>query len=120
MEKYRIVFEEDSKGKAVSYFHVERSEAHRIAQILTILPKLKQWTPLHKICAQIESKRLSTESTLLKMAGAKRIDFLRYGHRQIVARSPILSIRKELYNQRNNKNNIRFLRPMINVKSAQC
>jgi len=114
MAKPRIVFRESADGRAISYFHVERLEAVRIKKILALLPKLKERTDLQKLQRKIGSQRLPTESTLIKLAGAKKIDVLQNGSRVILATAPIIRITKEEYNPQNNRiKNSPPLRPKI-------
>ena len=120
MAKIRLVYKEDKQGKAISYFHVERSEAHRIAQILKILPELKGWTPLQKIASRINADRISTESTIFKLLNVSKVDVKIFGHIKVLAKHPLIDIRKDEFNPRNNQSNTRFLRPRISIRMAHC
>jgi len=120
MAKIRLVYRESNQGKALSYFHVERSEAHRVAQILKILPELKTWTPLRKIASRIKADRISTESTIFKLLMVSKVDITNHGNTKVLAQNLLFDIRKDEFNQRNNKSNTRFLRPRISIRIVHC
>jgi len=113
--KLRIVFYEDNE-KALSYFHLEITESLRVLEILKILPNLKEWTPISAISKMINSKTPSTLWAVQKLAGALRIDIKLKGEYKIISKRPILLIRKEQYNQRNNLKKYKYLRPTVCIK----
>jgi len=103
MDRIKIIFGEDS------YFHVEHSEATRIRRILEI--QSDEWISLNDIARLIRAKRLPTEWTILKLAGAKCI----VDDKETIAEAPILTIQKESFNQKSNYGK-RYLRPTIRIK----
>jgi hypothetical protein len=113
--KLRIVYHEES-GKAVSYFHLERGEALRAVAILKMLANVKDWVPVSKVARRVKANAISTQSTILKMSGAEYIDILNNGERQLIAERPVLLVRKEKYNTRNNLKRYKYLRPTTYVK----
>ncbi len=114
--KLRIVFFEDDEGKAQSYFHLEKSEALRVLSILKILPKLKDWTPASAISKMIDSKLPATLWAIQKLAGALYIDIkLPDGRRRTIAKKPVLLVRKEQHNTRNNLKKQKYLRASVCV-----
>jgi hypothetical protein len=113
--KLRIVYHEES-GKAVSYFHLERGEALRAVAILKMLANVKDWVPVSKVARRVKANAISTQSTILKMSGAEYIDILTNGERQLIAERPVLLVRKEKYNTRNNLKRYKYLRPTTYVK----
>jgi hypothetical protein len=115
--KLRIVFYEDDEGKALSYFHLEKSEALRVLSILKILPELKDWTPASTISKMIDSKLPATLWAIQKLAGALYIDIkLPDGKRKVIAKRPVLLVRKEQHNSRNNLRRQKYLRASVCVK----
>lgn len=113
--KLRIVFYEDNE-KALSYFHLEKTESLRVLEILKILPNLKEWTPVSAISKMINSKTPSTLWAVQKLAGALRIDIKLQDRVKTLAKKPILLIRKEQYNHRNNLKKFKYLRPTVYIK----
>ncbi len=113
--KLRIVFYEDKNG-VQSYFHLERTESLRVIKILKILPKLKDWTPISKLSKMIDSKTPATLWAVQKLAGALYIDIKLPDNRKVVAKSPILLIRKKQFNTRNNLKKQKYLRATVCVK----
>lgn len=114
--KLRIVYHEDEKN-VLSYFHVERSEGLRIVEILKALPRLKDWTPASKLARHISARIAATLWTLHKLAGAKRIDIkLDNGDWKVVAKAPILYLRKDKHNSRANLPRMKHLKPTAYVK----
>ena len=113
--KLRIVFYEDKKG-VQSYFYLERTEGLRVINILKILPKLKEWTPISKIAKMITSKNPSTSSAILKLAGAQFLDVMLPAGRKVIAKKPILLIQKKQFNTRNNLKKQKYLRATVCVK----
>ena len=115
MVKLRLVFQ-TNKGKATSYMHLEKSEALRTIKILKILPTLKTWTPASKIARQINAKLPATLWTIQKLAGTKTIDIKENNTRKTIAKNPILHIKKEQHNNRNNLRKTKYLRATVYLK----
>jgi hypothetical protein len=113
--KLRLVFYEDGNG-VQSYFHLEKSEGLRVIKILKILPKLKEWTPISKIAKMIDSKTPATLWAVQKLAGALYLDIKLPEGRNVVAKRPILLIRKKQFNTRNNLRKQKYLRATVCVK----
>lgn len=120
MAKLRLVCRINKAGEPVSYFHVERSEAHRMRRILTLMPKLKEWTPLQKVAARINSGRIVTENSVFKLMSAKQVTIDRHGRVEVIATAPLIDIRKEEFNPRSNPSKTRYLRPRISLRSPHC
>ena len=112
--KLRIVFYE-ADGE-ISYFYLEKSEALRVIKILKLLPEITEWTSLSRVAAAIETDVLVTQWTLLKMAGAKYIDILKDGERTVVAKEPVLLIKKG--HIRPNPR-CKYLRPTIYIRKSK-
>ncbi|OPY88338.1 MAG: hypothetical protein A4E71_00549 [Smithella sp. PtaU1.Bin162] len=110
--KLRIVFYEDETGEK-SYFHLEKSEAKRVIDILKILPELKDWTPLSQVASLINASLLPTLLTILKLSGAHKIDIFMNDGKKSLARKPVLLIKKE--SSRSHRQ-YRFLKPAIYIK----
>jgi len=116
--KLRMVFYEDKEGNALSYLHLEKSEALRIIEILKILPKLKKWTPASKIAEMINAKVPAVLWTVQKLVGALYIDLkLPDGERKVIAKRPVLLVRKEQHNSRNNLRKQKYLRAGVFAKN---
>lgn len=113
--KLRLVFYEDKNG-IQSYFYLEKTEAMRVIAMLKILPKLREWTSVSAISKMIDAKIPATLSTMYKLAGVLRIDLKLPEGRKIIAKQPVLHIRKEQFNTRNNIRKQKFLRPSVYVK----
>jgi len=113
--KLRIVFYEDKNG-VQSYFYLERTEGLRVINILKILPKLKEWTPISKIAKMINSKNPSTSSAIQKLAGAQFLDVMLPAGRKVIARKPILLVQKKQFNTRNNLKRQKYLRATVCVR----
>jgi hypothetical protein len=113
--KLRLVFYEDKNG-VQSYFHLEKSEGLRVIKILKILPKLKEWTPISKLAKMIDSKTPATLWAVQKLAGAIYLDIKLADGRNVVAKKPILLIRKKQFNTRNNLRKQKYLRATVCVK----
>ena len=116
--KLRIVFYEDKQG-VQSYFYLERTEGLRVINILKILPKLKEWTPISKIAKMITSKNPSTSSAILKLAGAQFLDVMLPAGRKVIARKPILLVQKKQFNTRNNLKKQKYLRATVCVRCSK-
>lgn len=116
--KLRLIFYENKK-QVISYFHLEKTESARVIQILKLLQtkELKKWTPISTISAKIDSKVPATLWTVQKLAGAKRIDVKMDDKRVTIAKSPVLLLRKEQHNTRNNLRKQKYLKPTVYVKS---
>ncbi len=115
--KLRIVFHEH-ENKVQSYFHLEKTEAIRVIQILNILPGLKEWTPVSTVSEMINAKIPAVLWTVQKLAGALHIDIkLPSGNRKIIAKRPVLLIRKKQFNTRNNLRKQKYLRPTVYIKA---
>jgi hypothetical protein len=113
--KLRLVFYKDKDG-IKSYFHLERTESLRVIEILKILPELKEWTPISTIAKMINSRVPATLWAVQKLAGALQLDLKYPDGRKIIAERPILYIRKEQHNTRNNLKKYKYLRPTVYVK----
>lgn len=113
--KLRIVYHVEA-GKPVSYFYLEKSEALRAIEILKMLPNISGWTPLSDIAERLKVSVLSVQSTILKLSGALYVDILNNGELQTLAERPVLLVRKEKYNTRNNLKKYKYLRPAVYVK----
>jgi len=113
--KLRLVFYKDKDG-IKSYFHLERTESLRVLEILKILPDLKEWTPISKISKMIGSRVPATLWAIQKLAGALQIDIKLNDRRKVIARRPILYVRKEQHNTRNNLKKYKYLRPTVCVR----
>ena len=113
--KLRLVFYEDEKG-IQSYFHLEKTERLRVIAILKILPELKNWTPVSEIAERIKAKIPATLWTIQKLAGALWIDLKIDGKRKVIAKRPILLVRKEQHNTRNNLRKQKYLRASVYMK----
>ena len=115
--KLRVVFYSDKEGKALSYFHLEKTEGLRVISILKVLSKMKEWTPISKIAGLIDSKLPATLWTVQKLAGAERIDLkLPDGKIKVIAKRPVLLVRKRKFNTRNNLIKQKYLRATVYVK----
>ena len=113
--KLRLVFYKDKNG-VQRYFHLENTESLRVIKILKILPKLKEWTPISKIAKMIDAKTPATLWAVQKLAGAEYLDIKLKEGRKVVARRPILLIRKKQFNTRNNLKRQKYLRATVCVK----
>ena len=115
--KLRLVFYQNQAGEVLSYFHLEKTEAARVIKILKILPELKDWTPISTISKMIDSKLPATLWAIQKLAGALRIDLkLPDGKRKTIASWPVLLVRKEQHNTRNNFRKQKYLRACVCVR----
>jgi len=112
--KIRIVFYE-ANGE-ISYFYLEKSEALRVIKILKILPEITDWASLSRVASAIETSVLVAQWTLSKMAGAKYIDILRNGKREVLAREPVFLVKKG--HIRPNRR-CKYLRPAIYIKKPK-
>ncbi len=115
--KLRIVFYEDENG-VQSYFHLEKTESLRVIKILKILPDLKEWTPISKISKMIDSKTPATLWAVQKLAGALYLDIKLSNGRKVIARRPILYVKKEQHNTRNNHKKYKYLRASVCVRTS--
>ena len=115
--KLRIVFYEDEEGTAQSYFHLEKTEALRVIEILKILPELDRWTPVSKISEMINAKLPATLWVIQKMAGALRIDVNTPEGIETLASRPVLLVRKKQFNTRNNLKKQKYLKPTVYIKA---
>ncbi len=115
LPKLRLVFYLYKEG-VQSYFHLEKSEGLRVIKILKILPKLKEWTPISKIAKMIDSKTPATLWAVQKLAGALYLDIKLPNGRKVVAKRPILLIRKKQFNTRNNLKRQKYLRATVCVR----
>ncbi len=116
--KLRLIFYENKK-QVLSYFHIEKTESARVIKILKLLQtsELKKWTPISAISEKIDSKIPATLWTVQKLAGAKRIDVKMNDKRVTIAKSPVLLLRKEQHNTRNNLRKQKYLKPTVYVKA---
>lgn len=117
--KLRLVFYENEFG-IQSYFYLEKTESLRVLAILKILPELKSWTPISKISKMIDSRTPATLWAVQKLAGAEKLDIkLPNGKRNTIAKKPILLIRKEQHNTRNNLRKQKYLRASVCVRGYE-
>lgn len=114
-EKLKIIYAEKD-GKPTSYQYLERSESERIKKILEIIPNLKSWTQPQIISNHIGEKRIATTQAIYKLAGAKKLII----DGRIIAEHPIILLRKERYNPKNNLQEKKYLRPPIHIKCPHC
>lgn len=110
--KLRIVYHEN--GKTQSYFHLERTEGLRVIEILKALKKIKEWTPVSEVARMNNIDPIVLRLTVMKLAGAKHIDLELNGQKKIIARSPVVLIKKN-YTRKNTRH--KYLRPTIYIKS---
>ena len=113
--KLRLVFYEDKEG-VQSYFYLERTESLRVIKILKILPTLVDWTPISKLAKMIESKTPATLWAVQKLAGGMYLDIKLEKGIKILAKKPILLIRKKQFYTRNNFKRQKYLRATVCVK----
>ncbi len=114
-EKLRLV----SFHNEESFFHLERSEEARAIKIIKALPKYVQWTPISRLAKDIRQSTLSTTSTAIRLWGAKKAEKDdKDGKPQILIRAPIILLRKEKYNHRNNQQGTKYLCPTIYFKAS--
>lgn len=113
--KLRVVYYKDKDG-IKSYFHLEKTEGLRVIEILKVLPELKEWTPISKISKMIGSKVPATLWVIQKLAGALFIDIKLNEERKVIAERPVLYVRKEQHNTRNNLKKYKYLRATVYVK----
>ena len=71
--KLRLVFYENGNGLQ-SYYYLERSEGLRVIEILKILTKIGNWTPVSELADRININSMVLRWTILKLPGAKYID----------------------------------------------
>jgi len=109
-----VCYEKDNDIE--SYYHFERAEANRIIAVLKVIKELDSWTPLSELCNLIGSNARTMLPTIRSLATAKRLDVKMDGKRVTVAKHPIIFIRKDKYNNRNNLRKYRYLRPTVYVK----
>lgn len=112
--KLRLVFYEDENIQ--SYFHLERTEGLRLIAILKVLNEIKGWISASTISKMIDARLPATLNTISKMAGAETIDLLVKEGRKIIARRPVLLVRKKEFNPDVNPRNLKYLKPAIYVK----
>jgi hypothetical protein len=115
--KLRVVYHSDEFGEPLSYFHLERSEGLRVIAILKLLPQLTDWIPAPEIAKRIKAKLPATLQTLAKLAGAEYIDVeLPSGKRKVLAKRPIILLRKEKYNPKTQEPGKKYLRAGVWVR----
>lgn len=115
--KLRVIFHTDGK-RVQSYFYLEKTEASRVIKILKILPELKEWTSVSDVGEMISSKTPATLSVVLKLAGALRIDVkLSDRSRKILAKRPVLALKKEPHYIGNISGKRMYLRSKVFIKS---
>jgi len=101
-----------------SYIHLEPSEERRAIKIIKALPKYHQWTPISRLAKDIKESTLSTTSTAIRLWGAKQAEKDdNVGKPQILIRAPIILLRKEKYNHRNNQHKTKYLCSTIYFKA---
>lgn len=102
-----------------SFIHLEPSEEARAMLMLDVLPKFPQWTPISRLAKEIGHSTLMTTTTAIRLWAASRAekDDGNGGKPLIVAKAPIILLRKEKYNPRNNKHKTKFLCPTIFFKN---
>lgn len=113
--KLRIVFYESENGGPVSYFYLERTEGVRVIAILRVLKEIESWTPVSSISEMIGARLPATISTISKMAGAEKIDLRLPEGRKVIAKKPVIIIRKEEYNAGNKQRRLKYLKPTLYV-----
>lgn len=115
-EKLRLV----SFHQEDSFLHLERSDEARAIKILEELPNYPQWTPISKLARAIKESTLSTTSTAIRLWGTMRAEMDdETGKPQILIHAPLILLRKEKYNPRNNQHKTKFLCPAIYFKKPQ-
>lgn len=128
--KLRIVFYENEQGEgngekvgkengegAQSYFYLEKTEATRMIAILKILPELKEWVSVSDVGEMIGSKTAATLITVLKMAGALRIDIqLPSGAKQVFAKRPVIALKKDPHYIGNISGKKMYLRSRVYIR----
>lgn len=115
-EKLRLI----SFHQEDSYLHLEPSDEKRALKILEALPNYPQWTPISTLARKIKQSTLSTTSTAIRLWGTMRAEKDdRSGKPQILIHAPLILLRKEKYNPRNNQQKNKFLRPTIYFKNPQ-
>ena len=113
-QKLRLVSFHDEE----SYIHLERSEEARAMKILEALPKFSQWTPISRLAKSIKQSTLSTTTTAIRLWGTKRAEKDgANGKTRTLAEAPIILIRKQKYNHRNNQQRTKYLCPTIFFKA---
>ena len=113
--KLRIVYYEKN-GTALSYFYLEKSEALRAIAILKMLPNLQDWIPVSFVASKVKSSVLSAQSTILKLSGALYVDIINNGKLEKIAKRPVLLVKKEKHNTRNNMSRYKYLRAVTCLK----
>jgi len=99
-----------------SYFYLEKSEDRRARKILKALPKYKKWTPLSVLAKEIHESTLLTTNTAFKLLASQVADYEVYGKKQILAKAPMINIKKEKHNARNNSLKTKYLRSPIQIR----
>ena len=99
-----------------SYFYLEKSEDERARKILKALPHYQKWTPVSVLAKEINESTLLTTNTAFKLLGSKYADCEIFGKKEIIAKAPLIKIKKEKYNTRNNSRKQKFLRAPIYIK----
>jgi len=99
-----------------SYFYLEKSEDKRARKILKALPRYHEWTPISVLAKEIHESTLLTTNTAFKLLGSKVADCEIYGNREILAKAPLINIKKEKHNSRNNSLKTKYLRSPIQIR----
>jgi len=113
-EKLRLI----SFHTEESYIHLEPSEENRAIKIIEALPKYTQWTPISMLAKEIKQSTLMTTRTAIRLWGTRKAEKNNTsGKPQTIATHPIILIRKEKYNHRNNQQKTRYLCSTIYFKN---
>lgn len=99
-----------------SYVYLEKSEGLRVIKILKLLPSFNDWTSALKIAIEINEKIPALLSTLHKLAGAESVSLFSDNEKIVIARRPVLLIRKDEFNS--NAGEKKFLRAGVYVKNG--
>jgi hypothetical protein len=99
-----------------SYFYLEKSEDERARKILNVLPRYRNWTPVSVLAKEINESTLLTTNTAFKLLASKYAECEICGKREIVAKAPLINIKKEKHNSRNNSRKQKFLRAPIYIR----
>jgi len=114
--RLKIVFREEENEQ--SYFYLEKSEVDRVLSIFKNANFFIEWTSATTISRMIHSKLPATISTLLKLAGAERIEIEDSGRNTVQKISPVFYIRKDRHNKKANLPRHRYLKAPVLVKFA--
>lgn len=94
---------------------LERSEERRVKKILEVLPKYKDWTPIWQLAKEIDETPFTTTYTALKLMAAQQI--VDPYTNEIIAKAPIVNLKKYSYNKKRNATKINYLRAPVYIKT---